>query len=114
MNAILYIGHGSRSEQGNKTFISFIEETMKLADAPIKEYGFLEMATPSIFEAAKSCIHQGADTLTVVPVLLLPGIHANADIPAELSEVKKAYPWITIQYGMPIGAHEKVTEILMG
>lgn len=113
MEAILYIGHGSRSEQGNKKFISFIKETMKLAEPPIKEYGFLEMAKPSIFDAAEKCIHQGADILTVVPVLLLPGIHANVDIPAELAKVKQAYPELTIQYGHPIGSHEQVTEILV-
>ncbi|WP_052342728.1 sirohydrochlorin chelatase [Bacillus sp. EB01] len=111
MEAILYIGHGSRTQQGNEKFASFIKDTMKLADEPIKEYGFLENARPSIFEAAENCIQQGADCLTVVPVLLLPGIHANIDIPAELSEVKKAYPHIKIKYGKPIGAHEKITEI---
>ncbi|CEG26410.1 sirohydrochlorin chelatase [Bacillus sp. B-jedd] len=113
MEAILYIGHGSRSEQGNEQFISFIEETMKLADAPIKEYGFLEKVQPSIFEAAEKCIHQGAGKLTVVPVLLLPGIHANVDIPTELTKVKQAFPELTIQYGNPIGSHEQVTEILL-
>jgi len=113
MEAILYIGHGSLSEQGNKKFITFIEETLKLADAPIKEYGFLEMAKPSIFEAAEKCIHQGAKMLTVVPVLLLPGIHANVDIPAELAKVKQAYPELIIQYGNPIGSHNQVTEIMI-
>ncbi|WP_053600477.1 sirohydrochlorin chelatase [Bacillus sp. FJAT-18017] len=113
MEAILYIGHGSRTQQGNKRFASFIKEAMKLADEPIKEYGFLENASPSIIEAAENCIHQGANSLTVVPVLLLPGIHANEDIPAELSEVKKTYPHIKIKYGKPVGAHEKITGILL-
>ncbi|OCA85832.1 hypothetical protein A8F94_13255 [Bacillus sp. FJAT-27225] len=113
MEAILYIGHGSRTGEGNRRFVEFIKETMKLADEPIKEYGFLENARPSIFEAAETCIHKGADSITVVPVLLLPGIHANVDIPAELSKVKKAYPFIKIQYGKPVGAHVKVTEILL-
>ncbi|MBT2637569.1 sirohydrochlorin chelatase [Bacillus sp. ISL-39] len=113
MEATVYISHGSRSEQGNKVFVSFIEKVISTGKSTNTAYGFLENARPTIFEAVEACILKGASSIIVVPVLLLPGIHANVDIPAELDRVKQQYPEIKIFYGEPLGVNETLLEIVL-
>ncbi|MEH7441928.1 sirohydrochlorin chelatase [Bacillus sp. JJ1122] len=112
MKAAVYIGHGSRSDEGNQQFISFIEEVMTKTPMDVTAYGFLENAKPSGMEAVESCIRRGASEITVIPVLLLPGIHVNVDIPAILKMVKEKHPGVEILYGEPIGINSIMVEII--
>ncbi|WP_226677796.1 sirohydrochlorin chelatase [Mesobacillus jeotgali] len=113
MEATVFISHGSRSEQGNKVFVSFIEKVISTGESTNAAYGFLENARPTIFKAVETCILKGASSVTVVPVLLLPGIHANVDIPEELERIKQKYPEIEIFYGQPLGVNETILEIVL-
>lgn len=113
MEATVFISHGSRSEQGNKVFVSFIEKVISTGKSTNASYGLLENARPTTFEAVEACILKGASSVTVVPVLLLPGIHANVDIPAELERVRQKYPEIQIIYGEPLGVNDTILEIVM-
>jgi sirohydrochlorin ferrochelatase len=108
MGAIIYIAHGSRRQEANERFISFIQEVMKRSDAEVQAFGFIEHAEPSIRQAIEACTEQGAQEITVVPVLLLPGIHANEDIPLEC----KRYPHVLFHYGKPIGVDEIIVNLL--
>jgi sirohydrochlorin ferrochelatase len=113
LEATVFISHGSRNEQGDKVFVSFIEKVILTGKITNAAYGFLENARPTIFEAVESCILKGASSVTVVPVLLLPGIHANVDIPVELERVRQKYPEIKIFYGNPLGVNETIFEIVL-
>lgn len=113
MEATVFISHGSRSEQGNKVYVSFIEKVISTGQSAMAAYGFLENARPTIFESVESCILKGATSVTVVPVLLLPGIHANVDIPEELEKVSLKYPKVTISYGDPLGVNDTILEIVL-
>ncbi|MFE8699243.1 sirohydrochlorin chelatase [Cytobacillus sp. FJAT-54145] len=112
MEAILFVGHGSRRKTGNDQFINFIDKTFDQIDVPIKSYGFLENAQPSILQAIDDCVLKKATTITVVPVFLLPGIHANEDVPTELENAKRKYPEVFFRYGNPLGVHEILINIL--
>lgn len=113
MEATVFISHGSRSEHGNKVFISFIEKVISTEPSTIAAYGFLENTKPTIFESVESCILKGASSITVVPVLLLPGIHANVDIPEELAKVSHKHPEVKISYGEPLGVNDTIMEIVL-
>ncbi|WP_040205392.1 sirohydrochlorin chelatase [Neobacillus jeddahensis] len=109
MKAVMYIAHGSRRQAANDTFISFIEKVTEQSPSGIKTYGFLEHAEPSIQQAIATCIQQGASEITVVPIFLLPGIHANIDIPTEC----QGYPEVVFHYGKPLGVDEIMVDILV-
>ncbi|WP_185806799.1 sirohydrochlorin chelatase [Bacillus salinus] len=111
MEAVCYIGHGSRTEQGNKAFVAFIKGVMSIVDAPIQEYGFMELAEPSIPDAIEKCVNQGATVVKVMPVLLLPGIHANFDIPSFVEKARKKYPDVTFLYGTPLAGDDLMLEV---
>lgn len=72
----------------------------------------MENATPTIIEAIENCVELGATEISVIPVLLLPGIHSNIDIPMEIEIGKKKFPHIQFRYGKPIGADLVVADII--
>ncbi|MBU9719871.1 MULTISPECIES: sirohydrochlorin chelatase [Bacillaceae] len=106
MEAVVYAGHGSRTESGNRTFTSFVNRVTEKVDVPIQEIGFLESATPSIPDAIETAVRRGATSITVMPVLLMPGVHVNEDIPDIISVSKKQYENVQFHYGSPLGADE--------
>ncbi|MDV2683274.1 sirohydrochlorin chelatase [Alkalihalophilus lindianensis] len=113
MNAILYVGHGSRVQAGNQELISFIESVkVYFKEIPIQEHAFIELAAPSIAEGITACIEKGATRIAVVPVLLLTANHAKLDIPREIDEAKKRYPHVHFVYGRPFGVEATLISIL--
>ncbi|HJV18214.1 MAG TPA: sirohydrochlorin chelatase [Bacillales bacterium] len=112
MEAVIYIGHGSRRQGANEKFIAFINKVMMETKTEIQGYGFLEHAKPSIHETIEACIQEGASNITVVPILLLPGVHANEDIPAEIEKAKIEYPDISFSYCPPLGSDDILVNIL--
>lgn len=110
MKAVIYICHGSRVPAAREQAIAFTKKCMNHSLAPIQEYCFLELASPTIEEAITSCIHRGATKIVVLPVLLLTAAHAKVDIPNELTKAASCFPDIEINYGEPIGVHPKMVE----
>jgi sirohydrochlorin ferrochelatase len=113
MQAVLYVGHGSRVDEACEQAVSFIEKCMNTISAPIQEIGFLELASPTIDDGIRRCVERGATRIAVLPLLLLTAGHAKKDIPLELEKIKEQYPDITIDYGRPLGVHEEIVDILI-
>ncbi|WP_077211279.1 sirohydrochlorin chelatase [Bacillus dakarensis] len=112
MEAILYVCHGSRLQKANEEAIAFIKRCMKKNKNKITEYGFLELASPTIEEAYERCVNRGAVKIKVIPVLLLTAVHAKKDIPEALSRLREKYPSVEIRYGRPIGVHSNMIDIV--
>ncbi|MBD8070861.1 sirohydrochlorin chelatase [Bacillus sp. PS06] len=112
MDALIYVGNGSRTESGNTQFISFVKEMMSVVDFPLQGYGFLEGTRPSIIEAISTVISQGATSVTIMPILLLTGTYVREDIPNEMMRAKKIYPNIPFYYGQPFGQDDSMIQIL--
>lgn len=113
MQAILYVGHGSRVQAGNEELSAFVEKAKAAhPQVTIQECCFLELAKPTIAEGVEACILQGAKKIAVVPVLLLTAMHAKVDIPKEIDRLKLAYPQVSFSYGRPIGMESSVIEIV--
>ncbi|WP_088102398.1 sirohydrochlorin chelatase [Halalkalibacter urbisdiaboli] len=113
MQAILYVGHGSRVKEGNEELLTFVEKAKKkLSSIPIQESCFIELSDPSIAAGIEACINQGATEVAVVPVLLLTANHAKMDIPIEIDKAKKRYPHVNFTYGRPLGVELTIIRIL--
>lgn len=110
MKAILYVGHGSRIDKGNKQFLAFINNVKQEFDV-FQTEAFIELTSPSIQEGVDECVRKGANQIAVVPVLLLTAYHANVDIPQELIVAKARYPKIKLTYGKPFGIEKDVIDI---
>ncbi|WP_100406893.1 sirohydrochlorin chelatase [Bacillus solitudinis] len=113
MQAVLYVGHGSRVQQGNEELLTFVEKAKKkLSDIPIQESCFIELCEPTIAMGIDACISQGATKVAVIPVLLLTANHAKLDIPIEIDKAKKRYPDVMFTYGRPLGIESTIITIL--
>lgn len=113
MQAILYIGHGTRLQAGVLQCIEFIRTVKQSVDVPIQEIAFLEIVEPTIEVGVKRCVERGATSIAVMPLLLLTAHHAKLDIPQELQEVQKQYPYIQFSYGRPLGIEHEMIEAVV-
>ncbi|MDE5412167.1 sirohydrochlorin chelatase [Alkalihalobacterium chitinilyticum] len=112
MNAILFIGHGTKKREGNEQLLQFVESMKGDIPYPIVETCFLEFSTPTIREGIKRCVDQGATKVGLVPMMFFSAGHAKIHIPVEIDEAKAMYPHVEFNYGRPIGVHDKVFDIL--
>lgn len=113
MDAVVYIGHGSRRAEGNAQFIRFVESVMKEFPYKIQEVAFLELTTPTISETLTKLITAGAKRILVVPVLLFAAIHHKQDIPEALKAVQNRYPHVTFMMTEPFGVHDNMIKLVV-
>lgn len=112
MEAILFVGHGSRDSEGNEEIRVFVKNlTPKLDSNVLVETCFLEFEKPGVPEGLDACVRKGASHVVVIPIMLLQAGHSKIHIPACLDEAREKYPNIRFTYGKPIGIHEKAIEI---
>lgn len=113
MKAILFVGHGSRDQEGNDQVVQFVEQLRPNIDVRFHvETCFLEFGLPTIAEGMANCVKAGAKEIVVIPLILLSAGHSKLHIPQAIDEAKERYPHVNIIYGRPIGIHEQTFTIL--
>ncbi|WP_110113704.1 sirohydrochlorin chelatase [Bacillus sp. CGMCC 1.16541] len=112
MDAVMYICHGSRVEDGCLEALKFVERCKEKISVPIQEAAFLELAHPTIEESFERCVQQGATRIIAIPVLLLTAAHAKIDIPNMLNPLVEKHSHIELVYGQPFGVQDKIIDIL--
>ncbi len=61
-----------------------------------------EFCGPTLQEAVKSLIKQGAESITVVSTMFTPGgSHSEYEIPEEMEELRHEHPNVQLQYAWP-------------
>lgn len=113
MKAILYIGHGTRSQKGMEEVMIFLQRVMEYSDIPIQEFCFLKLAEPHIEEGYQRCVERGATEITIVPLFLLAAGHIKEDIPLVLSSIREKYPHIEVNVRDPFGVQDKILEAII-
>ncbi|PEJ59017.1 cobalamin biosynthesis protein CbiX [Bacillus sp. AFS002410] len=111
-DAVVYIGHGSRRQEGNEQFIHFIQSVIKNVEVQKQEYAFLELVEPTIQQTLEKVILEGAQKILVVPVLLFAAGHFKRDIPDELNLILDRFPQVNITITEPFGVHEKMIQLV--
>jgi sirohydrochlorin cobaltochelatase len=113
LQAVLFVGHGSRDPEGNDQVRKFIGNMEKQFDgSKIIETCFLEFELPSVYQGIETCVEKGASHIVVIPIMLLQAGHSKIHIPAAIDEAREKYPHIGFTYGRPIGIHEDSISIL--
>ncbi|MFD4706689.1 sirohydrochlorin chelatase [Gottfriedia sp. NPDC058432] len=111
-DAVVYIGHGSRKQEGNEQFIHFIQSVIKEIPIQNQEYAFLELVEPTIQQTLEKIILEGARNILVVPVLLFAAGHYKRDIPDELNIILKRFAHVKVTTSEPFGIHEKMIQLV--
>ncbi|MGJ7919231.1 sirohydrochlorin chelatase [Neobacillus sp. LXY-4] len=113
MQSILFVGHGSRDQEGNDQVRQFIAKMKEQMDSSLLvETCFLEFELPNVNQGIDNCVGKGASHIVVIPIMLLPAGHSKIHIPAAIDEARQKYPHVGFTYGRPIGIHEENISIL--
>ncbi|MFC7440422.1 sirohydrochlorin chelatase [Laceyella putida] len=112
MEAILFVGHGSRDAEGNRELLRFTEKMAPQFAEPIVETCFLELAEPDMGAGVKRAVERGATSIKVVPLMLFMAGHAKVHIPLFLHEAQAQYPHVRFTYGRPLEVDELILPIL--
>jgi len=108
VQAVLYVGHGSRSRAAIEEAVQFINKCRGEINVPIQEVCFLELEAPHVVEGIANCVDRGATKIAIVPVFLLAANHAKKDVPSKIEIGKALYPQVDMTYGEVLGVHPKI------
>ncbi len=98
-HALLIAGHGSRDSEGIQEFLGLARHFRALRpDLPL-EIAFLEFARPTIQEGIDRLVAGGADTVVVLPGVLMAAGHAKNDMASEVRLARQRHPGVTVHMG---------------
>ncbi|WP_010303041.1 sirohydrochlorin chelatase [Kurthia senegalensis] len=108
MQAIIYVAHGTRIQEGNKEAEAFVQRAIKRVDCSIQKIAFLEIAKPSIEQIVAECVREGVTNIVIVPLLLFKAQHLKEDIPSIIGTCQKVYPHVTFTIGREFGIDRRL------
>lgn len=118
--AVIVIDHGSRLPAANAMLDDVVSMYQAATGVEIVEAAHMELAEPTLEEAAARCIARGASSIVVHPYFLAPGRHSTSDIPRMVAELAPHYPETYFRVTEPLGVdaimarlmHQRVLEAL--
>jgi sirohydrochlorin ferrochelatase len=111
--ALLIIGHGSRSKDAVSVFNRIVDDVRKKGEFDCVEGAHMELATPSIETMVARLAERNIQSIVIVPYFLYEGIHLKEDIPAIFDKIMKEYPHITFTLARAIGYEPAMTDIIL-
>ena len=110
-HAMLVVGHGSRDPEGIGQFLGLARHfRSRRPEVPV-EIAFLEFARPTIQEGIDRLVEIGAETIVVLPGVLLAAGHAKNDMASEVRLARERYPQIDIRMGRALDVDGKILEL---
>ena len=109
--AVCLVGHGSRDPAATQEFHALVDKFRERDPGGIVEAGFLEFAEPMIQPALDRCIDRGAESVIVLPGMLMAAGHAKNDIPSEIHEARRRHPKVQFHYGRHLHLHPKIIQL---
>lgn len=115
MEAIMIIGHGSRSSQARDDFERVIHMVKERLQGFTVMGAHMENAHPNIPDTVEKMVSQIPNLryIKVIPYFLYSGIHIKEDIPEILETLEEKYSEIQFKMGNAIGAEEVMADILL-
>jgi len=110
--AIVLFAHGSRDPLWCAPIEAVAAQIRaRQPDIPVV-CAYLEMCTPTLFDAASDLIAAGARQLRVFPLFLGIGKHAREDLPLLVAELGAAHPDVSIDLLPSAGEHDRLTALM--
>ena len=111
--ALLLVDHGSRCGEANQVFEEVARILRSRRPDLIVHAAHLELTGPTVRQGVAACVADGATEIVVHPLMLFPGRHVTRDIPAAVAAASAEYPDVEFRIAPPLGAHEKLGEIIL-
>lgn len=110
--ALLLIAHGSRQEEANADLHHVVQALRTRGDYAIVEGSFLELAEPSIEQAAERCVAQGAERVVLLPYFLSAGVHVRRDLRDIQGRLAARFPTVQFHLAEPLGRHPLLLDVV--
>ncbi|MCH7729502.1 MAG: sirohydrochlorin chelatase [Planctomycetes bacterium] len=108
---VLLVGHGTRHEKGRGEFLETAKLVASRLRTEIVRSCFLELAEPNMREGISQLVHDGAESIVVVPVFLFAAQHWKRDIPNEIKAAQRTHPNLQIRMARHLGDHQAVMQL---
>lgn len=112
-NAILVLGHGSRSAEAKRIFERVVAEVQSRGAGELVAGGHMSLCEPTLESAADELVGRGAARIVVAPYFLYEGIHFQEDIPAIITGLAARHPGVTFTLARPIGFDPVMADIVL-
>lgn len=109
--ALLLIAHGSRQEEANAD-LDHLATALRSRGHAIVEPSYLELAAPTIDEAAGRCVGQGASLVVLVPYFLSAGTHVRRDLSEARRRLASRHEGVEFRLAEPLGRHLLLIEVV--
>ncbi|MBC1520810.1 hypothetical protein HB912_03990 [Listeria aquatica] len=110
---ILFVAHGSRSQENNQAMKKFFQEMTIEIPCFKQQLTFLEGNEKTLAEGVLDLKEAGSKQIFVVPLLLFTGTHVSQDIPSAIKAIKQAETDLTFQILPPLAeANDELLPIL--
>lgn len=111
MKALLLVAHGSRKQSSNAEVAQLAQKIANLNHSfKLVNHGFLELTTPSAFDALAELVEQGATNMTVLPYFLAAGHHVVSDFPEIMEKAQQDFPDVTFKLLPHLGAMDGMAQ----
>ena len=111
--ALLLIAHGSRNPQANADLEQVAEAVRRRGRYDHVETAFLELAEPTIEQAAERCVARGMERIILLPYFLSAGVHVREDLTRHRDELTERFPGHAFVLAEPLGPHPGLVDIVM-
>jgi sirohydrochlorin cobaltochelatase len=112
-DAILVVGHGSRSVDAVGVFRQIVDEVRKKSGFTFVEGAHMELAEPRIEDVVSDLASREINRIIITPYFLYEGIHLKKDIPGIISMLSEKYPAIEFRLARAIGFEPVMADILL-
>jgi len=113
ITALIVLGHGSRAPEATETLAAVTAMVREKTDYARVAYASLQLSEPDLATVMQEMVEAGMNRILVSPFLIATGQHVKEDIPNELAALREKHPGVEMHLGSPLGADERLAEILL-
>lgn len=113
MKGVLVIAHGSRAKETEAVLESILSMVRVKLPETLIAFAFMEFSDKTVEKGVIALAAKSVTEIKIVPYFLFPGIHIKEDIPSMAAKCAAKFPGIEITMGRPLGADERLADILV-
>ena len=112
MKAIVLFAHGSRDPLWHRPIQAVAQRMKAQQPEAVVTCAYLELSTPSLFDAVQALVDQGCQHIRLVPLFLGVGKHVREDLPQMLADLAAQHPSVELETLPAVGEHPDVLDLL--